>query len=73
MITDEDHGVKGFIEAFDHAMTLEAVADQAGAGIEVFRQEVALAAMRIVDDDFGRAAGKRAANRGVGVFSHQLA
>ena len=73
VIADEDHRIERLVEALDHAVTLEAVADQPRARIEILGQQIALAAVRVVDDDFGGAAFERAADRGVGVFGHQLA
>ena len=73
VIADEDHGVVGFVEALDHAMPLEAVTDEPRARIEILRQQIALAAVRIVHDHFRGAAGKRPSDRGVGIFGHQLA
>ena len=73
VIADEDHRVERLVEPLDHAVALEAVADQPGARIEILGKQVALAAVRVVDDDFGGAAVERAADRGVGVLGHQLA
>ncbi len=45
VIADKDDGIERLVESFDHAVTLEAVADQPRARIEIFRQQVALAAV----------------------------
>ena len=73
VIADENHRVERVVQTFDHAMAFEAVADQPRARIEVLGQQIALAAMRIIDHHFRRAAGEGAANGRVRVFRHQLA
>ena len=73
VVADEDDRVEGFVETLHHAVTFEAMADQPRARIQIFRKEIALAAVRVVHDHFGGPARKRAANRRIRILGHQLA
>ena len=73
VIADEDRRVERVVEPLHHPGPLEAVADQTRARLEVLQPQVAHAAVRVVDDDLGGAAGARAADGGVDVVGHQLA
>jgi hypothetical protein len=73
VIADENDGVERVVEPLHHAVPFEAVADEARALIEIFRQEIALTPMGVVDEDVGGAAVKGAADGGIGVLRHQLA
>ena len=73
VVSHEYDRIEGGVEPLHHAVALEAVTDEAHPRIEILRQDVALAAVRVVHDHLGGPAIEGPANGRVGILRHQLA